>query len=151
MSVTSQWHLFPVHRECLITDVLNLLECHISKKPDLAIFTSELWSVFLSFWKTLVIPGRSMLDWMGLWKTNFRNPETVGVLVFFQVGEHGFECNLKPALFRKGEKDEACTPSEWQRMIVCRSIPSISGWAFTLQGSWRCRLTIQVICGSGLH
>ena len=74
-----------------------------------------------------------------------------GSALFLQVGEHGFECNFKPALHRKGERDEACALSEWQRMIIYQSTPSISGWAFNLQGSWRCRLTIQVICRSRLR
>ena len=69
---------------------------------------------------------------------------------FFQVGEHGFECNFKPTLYRIVEKDEACTPSEWQSMVVSQSIPTLSGWAFGLQGSWKCRLTIQIICRSKL-
>ena len=74
-----------------------------------------------------------------------------GSALFSQVGEHGFECNFKSALQRKGERDEACTPSEWKRMIVYQSTPSISGWAFNLQGSWRCGLTIPVTCRSRLR
>lgn len=49
------------------------------------------------------MPGR--MDQMGVSKTNFRNPELVGVLLmcfFNQVREHGFEWNLKLALSRKG-------------------------------------------------
>lgn len=70
---------------------------------------------------------------------------------FFQVGEHGFECNLKLALFRKGEKDETCTPSGCQRMKVYQSTLAMGGWAFILQWSGRHRLTIKVICRSILR
>lgn len=49
----SQWHLFQFTVSALLTDRLNLLECHISRKPDLAILTSGSDLSFYPFGKHL--------------------------------------------------------------------------------------------------
>ena len=148
MPLTSQWHLFPVHRECHYyrrTEFIRM--SHFQKAWSCHFHIRALICLFILLENTCNTRQKQAgLD--GIVKNKLQESRGCGSAVFFQVGEHGFECNIKPALFRKGEKDEACTPSERQRMIVCQSIPSVSGWAFTLQGFWRCRLTIQVICRS---
>ena len=153
MSLTSQGHLVPVQREC---HYYKHTEC-IRMSPF-----QKAWScpLHISVWICLSIlmenscntSQKQYWDWTGWdFEKQISGIQRLWECYFFQAGEHWFECNFKPALYRKGEKDEACTPSEWQSMIVSQSIPTLSGWAFSLQGSWRCRLTIQVICRSRLH
>lgn len=64
-----------------VTDTWTLLECQISKpnKTDLDFSLQSFDLSFYPFWKTIIIPGR--MDQMGVSKTNFRNPELVGVLL----------------------------------------------------------------------
>lgn len=81
----------------------------------MSMFSHHSFDLFFYPFGKLVIPCGSRRDWMGLSKTNLRSPEIVGALlrcfVLFCVSGtnviffyHGSECNLKPALSRKGEK-----------------------------------------------
>ena len=98
--------LFQFSVSAIITNILNLLECHLSKKPDLALFTSVYGPVFLSLWKTLVIPGRSSigtgLD--GILKNKLQESRDCGSAVFFRSGNMDLNVISSQLYIGKGRK-----------------------------------------------